>query len=185
MRVTNGLEAGELVHLYAAEDLPEISDNYSARQNAPGYLLIGGDGGGSALMLELGGEDPPVFIVGHGSMHPDDMEPVAESLSSWIEAGFPLPEEEYDAPFDVMERVDVYLERMPATGLKGLMRVKKELILDIGMVRLKELSQQLPALLVSGEYYGTASQRCAKVNAADDCVRIRAEGASPDSPGYE
>jgi hypothetical protein len=134
-------------------------------------------------MLELGSDDPAVSLVEHGSMSPEDMEPAAEKLSSWIEAGFPLPEEDDAGPSCVEDLVDVYLETPPKTGLKGLMLVKKLLILDIGIMRLKELSVELPALLLSGVNYGTSSLRCAKVNAEDDCLRIRPHGASPETPG--
>ncbi len=186
LQASNGLASGEYVVLYAAEDVPERNDTYGARECAPGYLAIGDDGGGRAIMLKLGADDPAVTLVDHGSMSPEDMEFAAKKLSSWIEAGFPLPEEEEDTgALHVGDLVDVYLESLPTTGIKGLMLVKKLLILDIGIMRLKELSEELPALLQSGVRYGTSSMRCAKVNAEDDCLRIRPRGASPNTPGIK
>ncbi len=100
LKASNGLFAGERFSLYTAEDLPEESDNYDVKAQAPGYLLIGDDSDSNAILLELGDDDPPVFMVEQSSMDPDEMEPVAEELSSWIEAGFPLPDAEEDAEED-------------------------------------------------------------------------------------
>ena len=75
------------------------------------------------------------------------------------------------------------MEKPPRTGLKGLMLARKLLILDIGILHLKQLSENLPAVLQSGVPYGPSSRRCAKVNAEDDCLRIRPHGAPPETPG--
>jgi hypothetical protein len=96
LKASNGLGSGDFVRLYAAEEVPESNDTYEAKEYAPGYLAIGDDGGGKAIMLKLDSDDPAVSLVGHGTMSPREMEPVAEKLSAWIEAGFPLPEEEDD-----------------------------------------------------------------------------------------
>lgn len=78
------------VLLYASADLIERNDCYETRRYCQGYLSIGDDGGGRAIVVHAALTPPNVFVVGHGSMSEPDFETVHASLSAWIEAGCPL-----------------------------------------------------------------------------------------------
>ncbi|MBX9623174.1 MAG: SMI1/KNR4 family protein [Gemmataceae bacterium] len=87
----DGLLANHFV-LYSAADLPERNDTYEVAEYAPGYVTIGNDNGGRAIVMRGGPGPSPVCLVGHGTMQPADMVAVSPSLADWIAAGCPLRE---------------------------------------------------------------------------------------------
>lgn len=74
----------DLVVLYSPCDIIERNETYETKIYAPGYIAIGDDSGGSAFLLKFEENDPPVYVVGHGSMDPDYMELVSNSFSEWL-----------------------------------------------------------------------------------------------------
>ena len=76
--------------LYRCEELPERNTTFEIGEYAPGFVIIGGDGGGSALVMRGGPGRSPVFLVGHGDMQPARMVLLAGSLVGWIESGCPV-----------------------------------------------------------------------------------------------
>ena len=64
LRLTNGAEgfASESVYLnlYPAEQIAELNEGYAISEFAPGLLLIGSDGGGTAYALDTRHESMPV-----------------------------------------------------------------------------------------------------------------------------
>jgi hypothetical protein len=85
----DGVVADRFV-LYSCEDLPERNETFEVGEYAPGYVAVGDDNGGSAIVMRGGPGLSPVFLVGHGTMQPADMVELAVTLSDWIAAGCPL-----------------------------------------------------------------------------------------------
>lgn len=81
---------GGQVLLYGAEDLMERNANYETQQYCPGFITIGDDGGGRAVMLALDGLDRAVYLVDHGTMQRDDFELAAEDFHTWLAADCPV-----------------------------------------------------------------------------------------------
>ena len=81
---------GEQVLLYGAESLRERNETYDTQQACPGYVTIGDDSGGRAVMLALDDGDRAVYLVGHGSMQRDDFERVADDFHAWLADGCPV-----------------------------------------------------------------------------------------------
>ncbi|MEG0882506.1 MAG: SMI1/KNR4 family protein [Janthinobacterium sp.] len=81
---------GEQVLLYGADSLMERNATYDTALACPGYITIGDDSGGRAVMLALDGMDRAVYLVGHGSMQRDDLERVADDFHAWLAADCPL-----------------------------------------------------------------------------------------------
>jgi hypothetical protein len=81
---------GEQVLLYGVESLRERNETYETQQFCPGYMTIGDDSGGRAVMLALDGAERAVYLVGHGSMQRDDFELAADDFASWLAADCPL-----------------------------------------------------------------------------------------------
>lgn len=81
---------GEQVFLYGAESLMERNETYETRQFCPGFITIGDDGGGRAVMLALDEDERAVYLVGHGSMQRDDFELAAEDFHAWLAADCPV-----------------------------------------------------------------------------------------------
>ncbi len=76
--------------LYSCHELPERNATFQVSEYAPGFVAIGDDNGGMAIVLQGGPGRSPVFVVGHGTMQRADMVQVAGSLVEWIGAGCPV-----------------------------------------------------------------------------------------------
>ena len=85
----DGVAADHFI-LYSCVELPERNATYEVDRYAPGFVTVGDDGGGSALVMRAGPGRSPVFRVGHGTMTPPDMVRLADSLAEWIGAGCPV-----------------------------------------------------------------------------------------------
>ena len=81
---------GEQVLLYGADSLMERNATYETQQYCPGFITIGDDSGGRAVMLALDGSDRAVYLVGHGSMQRADFERAAEDATAWLAADCPV-----------------------------------------------------------------------------------------------
>ncbi|MGK5005881.1 SMI1/KNR4 family protein [Janthinobacterium sp. LB2P70] len=81
---------GEQVLLYGAGSLVERNATYDTPLSCPGFIAIGDDSGGRAVMLALDDGDRAVYLVGHGSMQRDDFERLANDFTSWLAADCPL-----------------------------------------------------------------------------------------------
>ncbi|KAB0325805.1 SMI1/KNR4 family protein [Janthinobacterium sp. PLB04] len=84
-----GLRGGQVL-LYGVESLRERNETYDTQQSCPGYMTIGDDSGGRAVMLALDDAERAVYLVGHGSMQRDDFELAADDFVSWLAADCPL-----------------------------------------------------------------------------------------------
>lgn len=87
---TNGAAIGDLVRLYAPAELLERNETYETREYCPGWLTIGDDSGGSAIVVAPEKWPMPVYLVGHGSMSRADFVEIAEDLDEWVRSGCKL-----------------------------------------------------------------------------------------------
>lgn len=78
--------------LYAADELLERNRAFETSLYCPGYLAIGDDSGGRAVVMAPTITGRRCSPVDHGAMTPDCFEPLAPSLEAWLEAGPCLPE---------------------------------------------------------------------------------------------
>jgi len=84
----DGITAERFI-LYSCEELPERNSTFEVGLYAPGFVAIGDDNGGTAIVMRGGRGHSPVYLVGRGTMQPDDMVHVAICLSDWMKAGCP------------------------------------------------------------------------------------------------
>lgn len=82
---TNGFALNNGVTVYPAEDVLERNETFEVREYAPGFLAIGDDSGGLSILVDLATQE--VFSVDQGSMDPDDMEHLADSIQAWVSGG--------------------------------------------------------------------------------------------------
>ena len=92
LRTRNGAEGpvGEngYVALYAAEDIQRMNDGYQVSRFAPGLLLIGSDGGGSAFAIDTRPGDPEAMEYVEVPFIPLDVDEIefrAESLTALLQ----------------------------------------------------------------------------------------------------
>ena len=81
---------GDSIRFYAADEIVERNECYETRVYCNGFITIGDDGGGRAIMTDPQSRYLPVFVVGHGSMSVEHFERVSDRLMDWIARGCPL-----------------------------------------------------------------------------------------------
>ncbi|PSU87753.1 SMI1/KNR4 family protein [Photobacterium kishitanii] len=74
--------------LYSSDDLIERNECFETKEYTPGWVTIGDNGGGIAIMLKFNEVNPPVYAVDHGSMDTEDFELIDKSFKTWISSGF-------------------------------------------------------------------------------------------------
>jgi hypothetical protein len=79
---------GDLVSIYPLDAVIERNETYETKKHCPGYLTIGDDSGGRAILIPLDDEACPVYVVDHGSMSVEDFSLVAAELTEWVRDGF-------------------------------------------------------------------------------------------------
>lgn len=84
-----GREVGD-VRFYSTDEIVERNLTYETREYCPGYLTLGDDGGGRAVVVHGALVPPTVFVVGHGSMSEADFVAVGAQLGGWLDGGCPV-----------------------------------------------------------------------------------------------
>ncbi|MES2260464.1 MAG: SMI1/KNR4 family protein [Pseudomonadota bacterium] len=74
----------DCVLIYSADSIIERNETFQTKVYCPGYLAIGDDSGGRAIVIPLDAANSTVFSVDHGSMAPEEFEVVGESLQKWV-----------------------------------------------------------------------------------------------------
>lgn len=81
---------GDYVLLYGAKDIEERNKTYEVQAYMPGWIAIGDDSGGQAILMKLDGSHG-VYLCDHGALGSLDPEVVADSFSKWLEGSCPIP----------------------------------------------------------------------------------------------
>ena len=89
--VRDGLLTESGVAVYSAGDIGERNATYEVAQYAPGFLLVGDDGGGRGFLLRADDQDSAVFSSGLGDLEPAGFDVVSADFASWIESLGPAP----------------------------------------------------------------------------------------------
>ncbi len=74
--------------LYATDELEERNATYEVDEYAPGFLAIGDDGRGQAILLDCTTSQASIYLVEHGSMRIEDAALISTTLREWIEGKF-------------------------------------------------------------------------------------------------
>jgi len=90
LRTHGGEFCSDVVRLYDVDELVERNDTLETKKYCPGYLTIGDDSGGRAIVIAFGKSSGPVLVVGHGDMSPEGFGCVAPDINTWIASGFTL-----------------------------------------------------------------------------------------------
>lgn len=91
----NDLAIGDYVVLYGPNHIEERNQTYEVQTYMPGWVAIGDDGGGQAILVKLDGSDS-VYCLGHGVLGSLPPEMISESLATWVENGCPMHQDDDD-----------------------------------------------------------------------------------------
>ncbi len=82
LRLSDGLYTGGNLVLLDADSIAERNRDYEVAEYLPGYLMIGDDSGGMALLLR--DQEPAVFEVDMGVMMASELRVSADSLAQLL-----------------------------------------------------------------------------------------------------
>ncbi len=82
LKVTDGLSCNGNLVLLEASDLASRTSDYEVSEYLPGYLMIGDDSGGVALVMQLAGQ--AIYEVDMGVMDASDLRKSADSLEQLL-----------------------------------------------------------------------------------------------------
>ena len=68
----------------SGEDVGERNATHEVALYAPGFLLVGDDGGGRGFLVRADDPDSAVFSSGLGDLEPADFEIVSASFGEWL-----------------------------------------------------------------------------------------------------
>lgn len=84
--VADGLMTDAGVTVYSTGCIGERNSTYEVAQYAPGFLLIGDNGGGRGFLLRTDDSGSAVFSSDLGDLAPEDLEVESADFASWIES---------------------------------------------------------------------------------------------------
>jgi len=84
LKSSNGLyDPDSGCSLYATHELAERNQTYSVLRDAPGYVLIGDDGGGRGILIRVA--TGKIFMIGLAHMVPDDFTLVSNDIHTFLQ----------------------------------------------------------------------------------------------------
>ncbi len=93
--LANDLAIGDYVLFYGPDRIEERNRTYEVQTYMPGWVAIGDDGGGQAILMKLDGTNS-VYSCGQGALGSLQPVMISDSLVFWIENGCPLHEDDDD-----------------------------------------------------------------------------------------
>lgn len=90
LQVSNGMYTSGNLSILGAEGVVQRNNEYEVQAYLPGYFMIGDDGGGQAILLNLG--DRRIYEVDMGVMDEESMKLSAGSLDELLTLGTCLTE---------------------------------------------------------------------------------------------
>lgn len=170
LRISNGFDTIDGLLIYSSNEVFERNETFHVQINFPGYIAIGDDSGGSAVVIKLNVKSSPVYTVGHGAILKEDMECIADSIEAWVEDGCQTTVSNEEVDVDI---VDIYLESVPENGMKDLLIIKKELGLIEGLSTLKDAMSNTPTCILKSVPYFKYKRRLERLKSKLDCLGMR------------
>lgn len=167
--------------LWSTDEVDELNELYEVPTALPGALGIGTDGGPGLLAYVEPARSRKVALVPFGDLDLREATAMWSSLSDMI---VDVMATEPDSPeLSWADRVDVFLVRLPASGMKGLVAVRRALALDVGLSELRSRCATLPTLLQADVHHGRTKTRLEEHGIDKlDVVRLVKHGGSLETP---
>jgi len=90
LEVTNGMLAHGYVTLFSTDEISERNETNEISTTFPEWIMIGDDGGNGGILIPVGGEAGPVYLVDMGSVVFDEEYRLDASFSSWLRRRCPM-----------------------------------------------------------------------------------------------
>lgn len=171
LKNTNGFSSGGGLAIYGTKDIVERNETWEVEHYAEGYISIGDDGGGNVFLMQQEEDAKKVFMVDSGDMNPGHANLIASDFTQWINMGC-LSEVQPDLMIESPYVCQILLIRVPSGGLKDLVKIKRELGIDISTGELLKGSKNPPFILVRDFPYGKAKKIVGKIGELSNSLKL-------------
>jgi hypothetical protein len=165
-----GVTRGSGVDIATPDDIVELNEANEVARYRPDLLLIGTDGGGRALLVPRGVEDPQVFLIDTGAIGSDDGT-VMGTLGDLVDRGFPLPDDEPAGPLS--RTVDILLARRPEAGVRAIGEIRRALGVTLPLNTMTGPGVSYPVVLLPGVVLARYHRAVEDLNRRYGCIDVR------------
>jgi hypothetical protein len=171
LRQTNGLSIDGGLFIYGTEDIVERNNTWEVDKYAPGTIAIGDDGGGNVFLMYTKQNEKEVLAVDCGDMNPNHAVMITPDFSKWVNDGF-IGSTENNLVATTPDSCKIVLVTAPREGLKGLVKIKGVLGIEISPGELLKASKHPPYTLIESYPYGKAMMLIEKLGPVGDVLEI-------------
>lgn len=171
LRITNGLLNKQGLVIYGTNDITERNETWEVEQYATGYVAIGDDSGGNVFLMLQREEETRVISVDTGDMNPEHGIEITPNFAYWINNGCVI-DEKLNPLSGTLDTCNVILLAVPSEGLKGLIKIKNILGINISTPELLKGSKNLPFILAENFPYSKAKKLIEKLDNHNEIINL-------------
>ena len=171
LKITNGLSNQQGLVIYGTNDITERNETWEVEQYATGYVAIGDDSGGNVFLMLQREEETRVISVDTGDMNPEHGIEITPNFAYWINNGCVI-DEKLNPLSGTLDTCNVILLAVPSEGLKGLIKIKNILGINISTPELLKGSKNLPFILAENFPYSKAKKLIEKLDNHNEIINL-------------
>lgn len=155
------------VRLYELDELKEMNECLQVQMYQPGYMAIGDDSGGLIFLMKQELNAKELFVVDIADYDLETAFCKISNFKDWFDKGCVIPQKDADVNSPKGKNGEVYMIKLPANGVKDIVKIKKIFAMDIATSELLKMSKDLPCKIASNITYAKAIKLMAKLGQAD------------------
>lgn len=155
------------VKLYGLDDLKETNESLQVHMYQPDYIAIGDDSGGLIFLMKQELNAKEIFVVDIADYDLETAFCKISNFKDWFDKGCVIPQKDADVNSPKDKNGEVYMIKLPANGVKDIVKIKKIFAMDIATSELLKMSKELPCKIASNITYAKAVKLMEKLGQAD------------------
>lgn len=155
------------VRLYELDDLKEMNDILQVQMYQPDYMAIGDDSGGLIFLMKQELNAKEIFVVDIADYDLETAFCRISDFKDWSDKGCVIPPKDEEVNLPKGKNGEIYMIKLPANGVKDLVKIKKIFAMDIATSDLLKMSKNLPCKIASDITYAKAVKLMAKLGQTD------------------
>lgn len=155
------------VRLYELDELKEMNECLQVQMYQPGYMAIGDDSGGLIFLMKQELNAKELFVVDIADYDLETAFCKISNFKDWFDKGCVILQKDADVNSPKGKNGEVYMIKLPANGVKDIVKIKKIFAMDIATSELLKMSKDLPCKIASNITYAKAIKLMAKLGQAD------------------
>ena len=159
---------GEQEYLYSITDILERNITDQVTTYAPGYIIIGSDGGDKRYLMKSGINETAIYISDVGDMNPMNFFVLNIDCNNCRKNSF-----ENKNIIEQLKKCDIILTCYPEGGLHDLLLLKNRLKLSFSAAQLLSYARNSPAVIIHNINIGLAHRRLSNAKELSKYLELR------------